>query len=202
MFTLDALHCQKKTVTALTEQGHDYIITVKHNQPTLYEAIASLSATPAQAAWSWSQTGHGHDTQCRLKVWPADETMQAIWPGLKQYVSVRRRGERDGQAFDHTTYYITSEPMSAWRLAQRIRRHRKIENTLHWSKDVVLNEDDCGLLSSQSATNMALIRNMGMNLLVMAGYCSLSEGLDAMGMQIAKLWNMVSAPAKTAVRFS
>ena len=189
-------------MAALTGHGHGYIITVKQNQPTLYNAIAGMSSCPAQDAWSWRQSGHGHDSQCRLKVWSADPTMQALWPGLAQYVSVRRRGQRDGKAFDHTTYYITSEAISAWRLAQRIRGHRKIENTLHWSKDVVLNEDDCGIVVSQAATNLALIRNMGMNLLVMAGYRSLSEGIDAMGQQIAKLWTMVSAPAKPVVRFS
>ena len=188
-------------MATITEQGHGYLITVKQNQPKLHEAIARMSATPARDAWSWRQTGHGH-AQCRLKVWPADEAMQAIWPGLTQYVSVRRQGEREGKAFDSTTCYITSESMSAWCLAQRVRGHRKIENTLHWSKDVVLNEDDCGLVDSQSATNMALIRDMSMNLLVMAGYRSLSEGLDAMGAHIETLWTMISEPAKQSVRFS
>ena len=92
--------------------------------------------------------------------------------------------------------------MSAWCLAQRVRGHRKIENTLHWSKDVVLNEDDCGLVDSQSATNMAVIRDMRLNLLVMSGFRSLSEGLDAMGAHIETLWTMISEPAKQSVRFS
>lgn len=127
--------------------------------------------------------------------------MRTQWSGLKQYISVRRHGERAGKAFDHTTYYITSEPMSAWCLAQRIRGHRKIENTLHWTKDVVLAEDDCGLVDSQSATNLALVRNIGFNLLVMAGYRSLSEGIGAMGAQIHKLWGLLSQSPQKAFRF-
>ena len=95
--------------------------------------------------------------------------MKAQWPGLEQSISVRRQGERDGKPFDNTTYYITSEPFSAWRLAQRVRGHRKIENTLHWTKGVVLQEDDGGLVDSPAAANMALIRNMSFNLLVMTG---------------------------------
>ena len=152
-------------------------------------------------AWSWQQRGHGHDARCRIKVWPAAAPLRENWAGLKQYISVRRQGERDGKAFDHTTYYITSEPLSAWRLAQRIRGHRKIENTLHWTKDVVLSEDDCGLVESQSATNLALIRNIGFNVLVMAGYRSLSEGIGAMGAQIHKLWGLLSQPPNKAFRF-
>lgn len=126
--------------------------------------------------------------------------MKAQWPGLEQYISVRRQGERDGKTFDNTTYYITSEPFSAWRLAQRVRGHRKIENTLHWTKDVVLQEDDCGLVDSQAAANMALIRNMSFNLLVMAGYRSISEGISAMGEQVGKLWQIISQPSRTPLK--
>ncbi len=183
-------------MATIIEQGHGYLITVKRNQPTLHQAIAQMSTTPAQDGGSWSQSGHGHDTSCRLKVWPADALMQAQWPGLKHYITVRRQGERAGQAFDSTTYYITSETMSAWRLAQRVRGHRKIENTLHWTKDVVLNEDGCGLVGSQPAANLALIRNMSFNLLVMMGYRSISEGMSAMGEHIGQLWTVISQPGK------
>lgn len=159
-----------------------------------------MSTTAPLDAWSWSQTGHGHDTRCRLKVWPADAAMTAQWPGLERYISVRRWGERHGQGVDHTTYYITSEPKSAWWLAQRIRGHRRIENTLHWTKDVVLNEDACGLVDSQAAVNLALMRNLSFNLLVMAGYRSLSEGIGAMGERIGALWALISQPASKPVR--
>ena len=159
-----------------------------------------MSATPPLDAWSWPQTGHGHDTRCRLTVWSADEAMRSQWVGLTHYISVRRWGKRNGEAFDSTTDYITSETMSAWRLAQRIRGHRKIENTLHWTKDVVLNEDQCGLADSQAAGNLALVRNISFNLLVMAGYSSITQGIDAMGDQIEKLWRMLSEPSKPPLK--
>ena len=126
--------------------------------------------------------------------------MKVQWPGLEQYISVRRQGERNGKPFDQTTYYITSEPLSAWRLAQCVRGHRKIENTLHWTKDVVLQEDNCGLVDSQAAANMALIRNMSFNLLVMAGYRSISEGISAMGEQVGKLWQIISQPNQKSLK--
>jgi predicted transposase YbfD/YdcC len=85
--------------------------------------------------------------------------MKLKWPGLERYISVRRRGIRDGKEFDTETFYITSEILSAWCFAQMIRYHRKIENTLHWTKDVVLNEDNCGLVNSQQAANMAVMRD-------------------------------------------
>lgn len=191
VFTLDALHCQKKTVSKITSSNNGYIIAVKQNQPRLHQSIVNQCKTIPSDAWSWKQTGHGHDTKCRLKVWLADDNMKKEWSSLQAYASVRRQGMRDGKFFDTTTYYITSEPMSAWCLAQRIRAHRKIENTLHWTKDVVLNEDECGLTDSQSAANMAIIRNISFNLLVMAGYQSISQGISAMGEKIKTLWKTI-----------
>lgn len=121
--------------------------------------------------------------------------MHAQWSGLQRYISVRRQGIRDGKPFDTTTYYISSEVMSAWRFAKRIRGHRLIENTLHWTKDVVLEEDTCGLTKTASAVNMAVIRNISFNLLVMDGYRSISEGISAMGENISCLWTLIMKPA-------
>jgi hypothetical protein len=39
IFTLDALHCQKDTVKTITNNGNDYVIGVKGNQPNLLKAI-------------------------------------------------------------------------------------------------------------------------------------------------------------------
>lgn len=59
VFTLDALHCQKKTVSIITESNNGYLITVKRNQPKLYKAIEKQSQTAPKQAWSWTQKGHG-----------------------------------------------------------------------------------------------------------------------------------------------
>ncbi len=37
--TLDAMHCQKETVSTLRKQQADYVIQIKNNQKTLYEEI-------------------------------------------------------------------------------------------------------------------------------------------------------------------
>jgi Transposase DDE domain len=45
ILSLDALHTQTATVAAIADSGHDYLITVKRNQPTLYRAIESTAQT-------------------------------------------------------------------------------------------------------------------------------------------------------------
>jgi len=196
IFTMDALHCQKKTVQEIINSGNNYVVTVKRNQPNLHKAIAQKTKTKPLDAYSWEQKGHGHDSRCRIKIWEADDDIKNRWIGLKYYISVRRQGIRDGKPFDHTTFYISSTTQSAWRFAQVIRGHRKIENTLHWVKDVVQNEDGCGLVKPKAAVNMAVVRNISFNLLVMNGLKSISEGISAMGENIKTMWGMIFACKK------
>lgn len=118
--------------------------------------------------------------------------MKLKWIGLERYITVHRRSVRNGKAFDSVTFYISSEILSAWRFAQLIRYHRKIENSLHWTKDVILNEDNCGLVNSQQAANMAVIRNICFNLQVMSGYQSMSDAISASGENISILWHRMT----------
>ena len=111
---------------------------------------------------------------------------------MSRYIRVRRQGLRDGKKLETVTYYISSESASAWRFSKWVRGHRKIENSLHWTKDVVLREDSCGLVDSQAAANGGVIRSIIFNLLVMAGYQSISEGISAMGEKVAVLWNVLT----------
>lgn len=39
IFTIDALHCQKKTLSKIKESNNDYVVGVKTNQPKLLKAI-------------------------------------------------------------------------------------------------------------------------------------------------------------------
>lgn len=65
---------------------------------------------------------------------------------------------------------------------------------------MVWHEDDGGLVNSQAAANLAVIRNISFNLLVMAGYRSISEGISAMGEQVGKLWQIISQPSQKSFK--
>ena len=62
---------------------------------------------------------------------------------------------------------------------------------MHWTKDGVLKEDGYDLLDSQAAANSGVIRDIVLNLLVMAGYQSISEGMSAMGEKVSVLWDVL-----------
>jgi predicted transposase YbfD/YdcC len=199
VFTLDALHCQKKTVQTVIESGNGYVITVKQNQPKLHAAIVKQTrTTKPQSAWSWKQKGHGHEVKCRLQVYSAPTEMQSSWTGLQRVIRVNRRGERGGKSFDTTTYYISSETSRAYVFAQTIRGHRKIENNLHWVKDVIFKEDHCGISSPPQAATLGVFRNFAFNLLVLEGFHSLTEGIQTVTGQIGRLWEMITISRETS----
>lgn len=177
----------------IAETNNGYVITVKRNQPKLYQSIKEQTQTSPLDSWSWKQKGHGHPSQCRIKIWDAPKSISKDWgDSLKRFISIRRTGKRNNKPFDTTTYYITSETDSAYRLAKYIRGHRKIENNLHWTKDVILNEDACGIKQPSQAATLGILRNISFNLLTLKGFKSITEGIDAMGEKIDTLWEIVN----------
>jgi len=139
---------------------------------------------------------------CRIKVWEAPSSMTEQWKGLSKVISVTRKGVRDGKKFNCETYYITSKAISAYCLSKKIRGHRKIENTLHWVKDVILNEDNCHISEPSQAATMGIMRDIGFNLLIMEGFNSITNAMAEMEGKIGKLWDIVTEPIKNTFNFS
>lgn len=67
--TMDAMHTQTDTATAIVEAGGDYVFTVKANQPNLYAACKKL---PWREVTEHSRvsTGHGRRVRRTIKVVP------------------------------------------------------------------------------------------------------------------------------------
>jgi predicted transposase YbfD/YdcC len=122
--------------------------------------------------------------------------MQSPWAGLQQVRSRNRQGERENKFFSTTTYYITKESRQAYALAQIIRGHRKIENHLHWVKDVIFKEDHCRIRSPLQAATLGVFRNFAFNLLVLEGFHSLTAGIQTVTGQIGRLGKMITIPTE------
>ena len=62
-------------------------------------------------------------------------------------------------------FYITSLEPDAAQFARAVRGHWAIENTLHWSLDVSMNEDQNRVRTGHAAENLARLRHVTLNLL-------------------------------------
>lgn len=173
--TLDAMHCQRETAkTIVRKQGH-YVLSVKNNQPELYEAVVELfegyeqyGGLP-QAAAQFEQTDAGHgrveERHYACLALPKGYGVFSKWAGLRSLIRVRRSRHVKDTISTETLYYISSlEPDEPESIAHAIRSHWEVENKVHWVLDMSYREDDSRIRRGDGAENIGLLRRMCLNL--------------------------------------
>ena len=89
------------------------------------------------------------------------------WTGIRSVVRVTssRYIKKTGEESSATRYYISSLEANSARLNRVIRSHWSIENNLHWTLDVVFNEDSHLKKKNNSAANFNIINKMALTIL-------------------------------------
>jgi predicted transposase YbfD/YdcC len=126
--TVDAMHTQADTATAITGARGDYVFTVKANQPSLYAACKHLPWRDVAAHTSVS-TGHGRRVRRTIKVVTAPAWI--TFAGAAQVAQIRRTTTRAGKKIVEVVYVITSADCRAAPpavLAAWVQGHWGIEN--------------------------------------------------------------------------
>jgi predicted transposase YbfD/YdcC len=173
--TIDAAGCQKEVAFVTREQGGDYLVAVKGNQPTLYEDVKACFARAEAVSFTGyqhaschqEQSGHGrHEERTYTVIYDPDGlSTRDQWQDLSAIVRVKRVRVVDGKRSEETAYYVSSSRARIKRLAEGIRRHWGIENRCHWSLDVLFGEDRCRTQVGHAAENLAWVRRVALSLL-------------------------------------
>jgi predicted transposase YbfD/YdcC len=87
------------------------------------------------------------------------------WPGLNAIGKILRSRETAAKTTTETAYYILSTAMTAERFGQFVRAHWAVENSLHWTLDVVMNDDQARNRLDHGPNNLAVLRHMALNIL-------------------------------------
>jgi len=185
--TGDALYCQREVCQQILDAGGDYLITVKANQPTLYDDLFVLFRHPPPgevfATAVQSATGHGRREVRRL--WASDALAGYLdWPGLHQVCKVEREVEQRGTWTREERYLITSlEPAEAGATAllHHRRGHWGIENRLHYVRDVSFGEDASQVRTGAAPHVLAALRNTVIGVLRQAGERNIASALRRTG---------------------
>lgn len=173
--TIDAMGCQKEIAGQIVAQGGDYVLAVKDNQPTLHEEVKLFLdeniAAPGKAsvlrAHEETDGGHGRVEIRRAWVTPDVDWFEdrQDWKGLKSFAAVECERYVNGATTTERRYFISSlDGSDAASIAQAIRNHWRIENSLHWPLDVSFNEDQSRIREGHGAENVSRLRRMALNL--------------------------------------
>jgi len=180
LVTADALHAQREHADWLHERGAHYLVTVKGNQPGLLRQLRSLPWKGVPQGHVQEGRAHGRIERRIVKV--VTVTAGLAFPHAAQAIQVTRRTRRPGSRKwrTETSYAITSLQASQARpdqLAQWIRGHWKIENQLHWVRDVTFGEDASTARTGTGPHVMAALRNPVISILRLAAHTSIASAL-------------------------
>ena len=172
--TIDAMGTQKQIAEIIIRKKADYVLSVKGNQPTMYEYIQTYFEEGlktdfkdmAYESYKTIEKGHGRIEKREYFLvndiawidWRKD------WKKLGGIGMVRRSVTKDGQTSQEISYFITSLPRNAAMFGKAVRGHWGVES-MHWSLDVVLNEDKRIVRKDNGAQNLAVLKRMALNII-------------------------------------
>jgi predicted transposase YbfD/YdcC len=171
--TYDAMGCQKEIAQAIRDQGADYVLAVKDNQPRLYEDVLAtfVEAFEGDRGETYQQRvtndkGHGREERREYVVIRDLSKIRDrdLWTDLHSLAMVCSERTIDGKTSTETRYYISSCSGSVRQISGAIRGHWGIENSLHWSLDVTFGEDAHCLRKDHGPENMATFRRAALSL--------------------------------------
>ena len=168
IISADALHTQHAFCFRVTRWDGDYLLLAKDNQATLADDLRLFFTDPPHDCRDWRTTrtvnkGHG---RLEIRELVASTELNAFlggqWAGVAQVFQVTRTVYEDGQMRREVVYGITSlspTRASAARLLALLRAHWRIENRLHWRRDVTLREDHCQVRKGDAPRVLAVLNS-------------------------------------------
>lgn len=173
--TIDAMGNQSKIAKCIIDGGGDYLLAVKNNQPTQYEAIKQFFVDAE--VFNYANVSHTSDEQINkdhgrieMRCCVASEELDWLdkklkWVGMRSIIMIKATREIRGKTTTENRYYVSSLPANAKHINQNIRNHWGIENRLHWCLDMAFNEDQSRVRNGYSSENLSTLRRIALNLL-------------------------------------
>jgi len=169
VITIDAMGAQRAICQQIIDANGDYVISLKGNQSSLYEDVRLFlgDASNHELINENNDKGHGRLEQRTAAVSRNISWLNEIhsWPGLKSIGQITATVWKKGKETTETRFYISSLALEAERLNEIARKHWAIENQLHWSLDVVFNEDKACIRNDNAAENIDILRKWALAIL-------------------------------------
>lgn len=174
IITADAMSCQREIVQQIADGKGDYVLSLKENQPALYEyAQTYFEDALAHPQWyqemTFCETIDKEHGRIEKRSYYLSSNLSGLgsvkeWAGLTSIGMVRSHILKGEIQTTETRYAITSlDHVEVF--ARALRSHWSIENGLHYSLDVSFNEDHSRIRKDNAPDNLAVVRHFALSAL-------------------------------------
>nr|WP_321808876.1 ISAs1 family transposase [Burkholderia sp. BCC1993] len=125
-----------------------------------HDAHAKIPALISQ----WNTVG-ALESEVKLRFSAKLQSSRSGLIGKSSIVMIEATRESGDTKTTERRYYVSSLPPNAARIAQAVRAHWRIENSMHWVLDMAFGEDQCRVRVNNAAQNFAILRRICLNLL-------------------------------------
>lgn len=174
----DAMGCRTDVARTIADADGWYLLAVKDGEPGLHANLqrdfAYLDRTGAVAhdRHETVERGHGRSERRTGTIMGGPHgILEEIdpdprWAGLGGAVRMVAERTVRGRTTRAVRYHITNLPVDtgAAGMADLVRGHWGVENSLHWVLDDTFQEDRCRLRTGHAARNMADLRRIALNI--------------------------------------
>lgn len=198
--TADAMHTQRSCCAAIHRCGGYYVLLAKANQPTLAEDLRLFFSEPPPDCRDWRQArtcakGHGRLERRELVAsTELNDWLASDWPGVAQVFCLQRTTIRQGQRQIQTVYGLTNlapTQASASPVLALVQRHWRIENRLHWRRDVTLGEDHCQVRKGVAPLVLAALNSLVLAVFDFLGVTNVPQQMRRLDAQPAQAVRLV-----------
>ena len=190
IITIDAMGTQKAIAKQIHDAGGFYVLALKGNQGTLnddvrlfLESECKKNSPPSiEDKFSDFDKGHGRLEMRTCVVSSQIEwlSQKSDWAGLRTIAMIEETCTTKGKTSTERRFFISNLPPNATQIANAVRAHWMVENNLHWTLDVVFNEDKSRVRKDHAGENMAIVRHIAINMLNKAKNAFKSVGLKSL----------------------
>jgi predicted transposase YbfD/YdcC len=169
IITIDAMGTQRAIAEKIIDEGGDYILAVKGNQGTLEEEVkTTCKRTRSVSDTTTIEKDHGRIETRRCEVFAKGHIVDFdnVWKNVQSVIKITATREfSNGKIETFERFYISSLTSDNQNFNKYIRDHWGVENSLHWTLDMVFREDEQRKRAGHAAKNFAIVRKMALNLL-------------------------------------
>ena len=154
-----------------------YVLALKGNQGALNDDVRLFLESEFKKSASSSiedtyadfDKGHVEMRNCIVSSQIDWLSQKSDWAGLKTIAMIEETCNTKGKVSAERRFFISNWPPNARQVAQAVRADWMVENNLHWTLDVVFNEDQSRVRKNHAGENMAIVRHMVINMLTFKG---------------------------------